>query len=148
MTSDFLLAKPPFHPFGTGITCEQIQAQLSAAHCWEDKYRQIIQWGKLLPALEDGMKNPLTIAGCESQVTLYFECHAGRFYFAADSDARIVKGLLAIILAAVEGKSAKQILAFDFSQYFEQGALLEQLSATRAAGVNAIIQQIMAIATA
>ena len=138
----------PSHPFGTEITCEAIIAQMSQANGWEDRYRNVIQLGKKLPAMPEELKqDELKVSGCESQVWLtHQQQEDGSFHFAADSDARIVRGLITLVLAAYEGKNAEQILAFDIDGYFEQLNLIAHLSPSRGNGLKAIVEQIKALA--
>ncbi|UTM57868.1 cysteine desulfurase sulfur acceptor subunit CsdE [Photobacterium sp. CCB-ST2H9] len=133
----------PSHPFGTAILTDDIVASMANAGGWEDRYRQVIQLGKQLPALPDALKeDEVKVSGCESQVWLVKRCENGRYHFAADSDARIVKGLICLVLAAYEGKSAEQILGFDIDAYFEQLGLLAHLSPSRSNGLKAIVEEI------
>ncbi|MEI8594857.1 cysteine desulfurase sulfur acceptor subunit CsdE [Photobacterium sp. Hal280] len=135
----------PSHPFGTTITPEDILARMQASSGWEDRYRHVIQFGKQLPALPETLKSEnVKISGCESQVWLLQRCENGHYHFAADSDARIVKGLICLVLAAYEGKTAEQILGFDIDGYFEQLGLLAHLSPSRSNGLKAIVDAILA----
>ena len=69
---------------------------------WEERYRQIIAWGRKLPSMSEELKSEtVTISGCESQVWFVSEQRNERWHFCADSDARIVRGLIAIVLAFV-----------------------------------------------
>lgn len=139
----------PTHPFGREITADSISAQMAAASGWEDRYRTVIQLGKQLPALPEALKqDQLKVSGCESQVWLAHQQEAGVFHFAADSDARIVRGLIAVVLAAYDGKTAAQIQAFDIDSYFDSLGLMAHLSPSRGNGLKAIVEQIKALATA
>ncbi|AJR07612.1 cysteine desulfurase sulfur acceptor subunit CsdE [Photobacterium gaetbulicola] len=138
----------PSHPFGTEITCEAIIELMGQANGWEDRYRNVIQLGKKLPAMPEELKqDQLKVSGCESQVWLVHQQREdGTFHFVADSDARIVRGLITLVLAAFEGKNAQQIEAFDIDGYFEQLNLLAHLSPSRGNGLKAIVEQIKALA--
>lgn len=134
------------HPFGTDITADDIVDLMANSRSWEDKYRHIIQLGKKLPPMDEALKNQsISVPGCESKVWLNWQECNGVYAFSADSDARIVKGLLAIILAAVHGKQRDTLIAFNFEHYFEQLDLLAHLSQSRSNGINAIITQIKKI---
>ncbi|MDD1783786.1 cysteine desulfurase sulfur acceptor subunit CsdE [Enterovibrio sp. ZSDZ35] len=136
----------PAHPFGTQITTDQILSQMADCRSWEDKYRVVIQLGKKLPALSEEQKTQsLNVPGCESKVWLFVTQKENRYYFSADSDARIVKGLLSIILAAVEGKTRKDIQTFQFDNYFQTMDLMNHLSESRSNGIHGIIEHIRAI---
>lgn len=95
------------HPFGTTVTEETLRALFIPLSQWEDKYRQLILLGKQLPALPDELKTQAKeIAGCENRVWLgHTLSEKGTLHFFGDSEGRIVRGLLAVLLTAVEGKS-------------------------------------------
>ncbi|ELE2040368.1 cysteine desulfurase sulfur acceptor subunit CsdE [Vibrio vulnificus] len=138
----------PASPFGNEITSEDIVATMKQFKGWEDRYRQVIQWGKKLPVMPDALKSEqVMVAGCESQVWLVSEQDDGMWTFCADSDARIVRGLIALVLAAYNGKTAEQIQAFDIEAYFEQLGLIAHLSPSRGNGLKAIVEQIKNIAS-
>ncbi|MGF1726058.1 cysteine desulfurase sulfur acceptor subunit CsdE [Photobacterium nomapromontoriensis] len=139
----------PTHPFGHEITSDMIVAQMAAASGWEDRYRTVIQLGKQLPVLPDSLKqDQLKISGCESQVWLAHQQDKGIFHFIADSDARIVRGLITLVLAAYDGKDAEQIRAFDIDGYFDSLGLMAHLSPSRGNGLKAIVEQIKVLANA
>ncbi|MFD2179286.1 cysteine desulfurase sulfur acceptor subunit CsdE [Veronia pacifica] len=130
----------PSHPFGTKITATDVQDTLASCEGWENRYRALIKWGKLLPSLSDAEKTAsVPIPGCESQVWLLCKKNNETFHFSADSDARIVKGLLAVVLAVSEGKKKSQLQDFDYEKYFEQLELLSHLSESRGNGLRAIV---------
>ncbi|HDY8008725.1 TPA: cysteine desulfurase sulfur acceptor subunit CsdE [Vibrio vulnificus] len=138
----------PASPFGNEITSADIVATMQQFKGWEDRYRQVIQWGKKLPVMPDALKSEqVMVAGCESQVWLVSEQDDGMWTFCADSDARIVRGLIALVLAAYNGKTADQIQAFDIEAYFEQLGLIAHLSPSRGNGLKAIVEQIKNIAS-
>ena len=133
----------PSTPFGTQILVQDIVTQMQSFHGWEDRYRQVIQWGKKLPTMPEELKSDrILVSGCESMVWLIGEQQEGKWYFCADSDARIVRGLIALVLAAFNGKSAEEIRAFDIEAYFENIGLLAHLSPSRGNGLRAIVDQI------
>lgn len=133
-------------PFGTDIQAADVVNTMSHFSSWEDRYRQVIQWGKKLPALDDQLKSDqLKVVGCESQVWLVAEQVDGIWHFAGDSDARIVKGLIAIVFAALNGKSGSEIAQFDIEDYFSQLGLIAHLSPSRGNGLKAIVEQMKAL---
>ena len=133
----------PQSPFGQDITAEDIVATMQNFKGWEDRYRQVIQWGKKLPQMPDDLKSDqVTVSGCESQVWLVSEQVEGKWHFCADSDARIVRGLIALVMAAYEGKSSAEIQSFDVDSYFEKLGLIAHLSPSRGNGLKAIVEQI------
>lgn len=135
--------------FGTEITSEDIVDTLSFFDSWEDRYKYIIDLGKELPELDPSQRTEDNLVrGCQSQVWLVSRREGDKLYFDADSDAFIVKGLLAVVLAAYNGKRAEDIRAFDVEAYFTQLNLLKHLSVTRGNGLRAMVQRIQAAAAA
>lgn len=121
------------HPFGTTVTEETLCNTFIPLTQWEDKYRQLILLGKQLPALPDALKaQAKEIAGCENRVWLGHTLHEnGTLHFFGDSEGRIVRGLLAVLLTAVEGKTAAELLAHSPMELFDELGLRAQLSASR-----------------
>lgn len=116
---------------------------------WEDKYRFVIDLGKEVPSLPDCERNDANLVrGCQSQVWLSarYDAAADRLDLTLDSDAHIVRGLIAIVLAAYQHKSPQQVLAYDIDGLFQRLALLEHLSPTRGNGLRAMIGRIRDIA--
>ncbi|MEW7312098.1 cysteine desulfurase sulfur acceptor subunit CsdE [Buttiauxella gaviniae] len=147
MTSGFLAG----HPFGTSITADSLRATFAPLQQWEDKYRQLILLGKQLPALPANLKREeIEIAGCENRVWLGHERDAtnGKMHFYGDSEGRIVRGLLAVLLTAVEGKTAQQLLSEDPLALFDDLGLRNQLSASRSSGLAALAQAVRIAAQA
>ncbi len=137
----------PTSPFGTEITSEDIVQTMQQFKGWEDRYRQVIQWGKKLPVMPEELKSEqVTVSGCESLVWLVSQQEEGVWHFCADSDARIVRGLIALVMAAFEGKTSQQIQDFDVDGYFEQLGLITHLSPSRGNGLKAIIDKVKEIA--
>lgn len=137
----------PSSPFGTEITSDDIVAKMQTFNGWEDRYRQVIQWGKKLPNMPDELKSEqVLVSGCESQVWLVSQNIDGVWYFFADSDARIVRGLITLVMAAFDGKTSQQIQVFDIDGYFEQIGLITHLSPSRGNGLKAIVEKIKNLA--
>jgi cysteine desulfuration protein SufE len=113
---------------------------------WEDRMRYVIELGKALPDLPDTEKTADNkVQGCASQVWLSVASGGGadpEMTFRGDSDAFIVRGLVAIVLAAYSGKKATDVVAFDALDLFKQIGLLEHLTAQRANGLRSMIQRI------
>lgn len=113
---------------------------------WEDRMRYVIELGKALPDLPDSEKTADNkVQGCASQVWLSVSAGDGadpEMRFRGDSDAFIVRGLVAIVLAAYSGKKASDVVAFDALDLFKQLGLLEHLTAQRANGLRSMIQRI------
>lgn len=131
------------NPFGFEINAQDVVDAMAQLKGWEDRYRQVIQWGKKLPVLDESLKqDQVLVAGCESSVWLVLSQQEGKWQIQADSDARIVRGLIAIVLAAFNGKTSEQILAFDLDEYFAQLNLINHLSPSRGNGLKAIVDVI------
>lgn len=147
MTKEALPLNGP-HPFGTDITAAELARRFADCRQWEDRLRQVITLARALPPLPDSLKTPATIlAGCESRVWLGHQpLPDGTLHFYADSDGRIVKGLLAIVLTAVEGKNALELRQTDPLALFRQLGLEAELGASRADGLAAIGNRIAHIA--
>ncbi|SIQ47388.1 Cysteine desulfuration protein SufE [Rhizobium sp. RU33A] len=113
---------------------------------WEDRMRYVIELGKALPDLPDSEKSAENkVQGCASQVWLSVSSSDGSdpdMTFRGDSDAFIVRGLVAIVLAAYSGKKASDVVSFDALDLFKQLGLLEHLTAQRANGLRSMIQRI------
>lgn len=135
------------HPFGTGITTDDIIDSLSFFDDWEDRYRYIIDLGKQLPDFPDNLKTEqLLVRGCQSQVWLLMRLHDGRVQLAVDSDALIVRGLAALVLAAYHGKTPQEVGDFDIEQYFSTLDLLKHLSPTRGNGLRSMVKKVQTLA--
>lgn len=132
-------------PFGSDITAEEVLDNIGFFDDWEERYRYIIDLGKSLPALPEEMKTEERfVRGCQSQVWLaqHYDAADDRLYLAVDSDALIVRGLAAMVLAALNRKSPQQVLDYDMQDYFQQLDLLKHLSPTRGNGVQAMVEKI------
>ncbi|HGE6050004.1 TPA: cysteine desulfurase sulfur acceptor subunit CsdE [Vibrio cholerae] len=135
----------PAHPFGDDINAQTILETMQTLYGWEDRYRQIIQWGKRLPVMPEALKSEqVLVSGCESEVWLVAEQQGEQWFFCADSDARIVRGLIAIVLAALNGKTSAEISEFSMDDYFAELGLLAYLSPSRGNGLQAIVATIQA----
>lgn len=116
---------------------------------WEERYKYIIDLGKDLPPMDDSLHtSDRLVKGCQSNVWMDVQLEDGKMYFCVDSDAHIVRGLLALVMAAYNGKTAAEISAFDVDSYFQQLDLEQHLSPTRGNGLRAIVAKIQAIAGA
>ncbi|APS33632.1 MULTISPECIES: cysteine desulfurase sulfur acceptor subunit CsdE [Serratia] len=136
------------HPFGREVTAEALIATFSTLKQWEDRYRQLIMLAKRLPPLPEALRSEeIALSGCENRVWLGHQLlEDGTLHFYGDSEGRIVRGLLAVLLTEVEGKTPQQIAALDPLALFDRLALRAQLSATRAGGLAALAAAVKAIA--
>ena len=128
----------------------QAQAALdSFASCtsWEQRARLLMQWGQRLPELDERDKNEANrVHGCESQVWLVGKFKDGHWQFAASSDARLIRGLVALLLARVNGLSTQELKQVDLPDWFDQLGLSRQLSPSRSNGLNAVLQRMRELA--
>jgi cysteine desulfuration protein SufE len=121
---------------------------------WEDRYRYVIELGGELEPLTDAEHDPqYKVQGCASQVWLICERKDGGggapcLRFRGDSDAHIVRGLIAILMAMYSGKPADEILALDAQSLFAQMGLKDHLTQQRSNGLASMIQRIRADAAA
>lgn len=128
------------------ISLTQLLQRFSDNRSWDKQYRLIIQLGKKLPLLDDAEKTDLNqVKGCESIAWCVIEQQGTIFHFKMDSDTRVVKGLMMILLIIFQGKSAQQIRDIDIDALFEKLGLLNHLSPSRANGLLAIVEKIKAV---
>ncbi|EOV9642937.1 cysteine desulfurase sulfur acceptor subunit CsdE [Cronobacter sakazakii] len=132
------------HPFGASITSDALRETFGPLTQWEDKYRQLILLGKQLPALPEELKQEAQeIPGCENRVWLGYEKRPdGGLHFYGDSEGRIVRGLLAVLLTAVEGKTPQELQEHSPLALFDELGLRAQLSASRGQGLAALAQAV------
>lgn len=133
----------------TSIALQQISqndlVQLQQEKDWQSKYRVLMQLGKKLPAMPEKMKQPeLLVKGCESRAWLlhYHDKSSDQHFFLLDSEARIVKGLMAIMLCLVNGMTTAELRKFDLAQKFDQLRLKPHLSQSRGNGLTTMAQRI------
>ena len=110
---------------------------------WEDRYRYIIELGNGLKPLTDDEHNDVNkVQGCVSQVWLVSDSDENGLSFRGDSDAHIVRGLVAILLNLYDGKSANEIADYDAEGAFQKLGLGEHLTPQRSNGFYAMVQRI------
>ncbi|MCF6325804.1 MAG: SufE family protein [Devosiaceae bacterium] len=130
---------------------KEISENLSFLDDWEDRYKYLIEIGEKLPPINEAEKTEENkVNGCVSQVwlcsTLGEKDGNTHIYFRGDSDALIVKGLVAVLIAYYSGKSAKWIAQNDVGKLFDEMGLREHLTSQRSNGLNSMISSIMALA--
>jgi cysteine desulfuration protein SufE len=115
---------------------------------WEDRYRHVIELGRAMPPLDDSFKVPaLKVQGCASQVWLRPVIDGGRFDFQGDSDAMIVRGLIAILHALYAGVPMAEVTAIDAPAELARLGLNDHLSAQRSNGLRAMVERIREVAS-
>ena len=117
----------------------------SRCHDWEERYLYLIELGEKLPALTEAQRQPqYKISGCQSPVRILMQQdEEGRVWFAGDSDAAIVKGLVALVIALYQGKTPAEIRDLDIAQIFSELALSVHLTPSRTQGLNAMVRTII-----
>jgi cysteine desulfuration protein SufE len=121
---------------------------------WDDRYRYVIELGRELPGLPDSKQTEANkVRGCASQVWLTTHVKPGgaagpTLTFEGDSDAHIVRGLVAILIALYSGKSANEILATDAIALFDRLGLRDGLTPQRSNGVRSMVERIRSEANA
>lgn len=115
---------------------------------WEDRYREIIKAGRDLPPFpEQHRLDKNKVKGCQSQVWIHAWHENGRVYYFADSDASIVKGLIALVLEAYSGQPFDEVIATPAS-FVDGLGLGQNLSQSRANGLSAMLKQVKLYALA
>ena len=121
---------------------EQIVDDFNFLDDWEDKYRYVIEEGKKMPALDEAFKvESNKVNGCASQVWLQFSV-SDTLYFDGDSDAIIVKGLIAVLRKLYNGTPINQIKSISASENLKRLGLDDHLSTQRSNGVKAMVERI------
>jgi cysteine desulfuration protein SufE len=109
---------------------------------WEDKYKKIIDIGKSLPSLDESIKtDKYKLSGCQSQVWINAKLTDGKIIFEADSDAAIVKGLVAILVRVYSNETPEEILSHP-PEFLQKIGIDKHLSPTRKNGLGAMMKQI------
>lgn len=127
---------------------DEIIEEFSAFEDWMDKYQMLIDLGNDLAPLDEQYKNTQNlIDGCQSRVWLQCDYIDGRLHFQADSDALIVKGIIALLIQVLSDHTPQEILDADL-YFIEQIGLKDHLSPTRSNGLLAMVKQIRMYAVA
>lgn len=126
---------------------DDIRSTFGFFDAWQDKYAFLIDIGKSLePLAEADRCEDNLVRGCQSQVWLVPRFDGDNLHLAIDSDAHIVRGLIAIVLAAFDDRPPRQILDFDIEALFDELDLIDHLSPTRGNGLRAMVARIRSIA--
>jgi cysteine desulfuration protein SufE len=127
---------------------EEIVAEFGLYDDWMDKYNYLIELSKNLPLIDTKLKvNENLINGCQSKVWLNAEYDQGLIHFTADSDAIITKGIVALLVRVLSGRSPKEIMDTDLF-FIDQIGLRQNLSPTRSNGLLSMIRQMKLYALA
>ncbi|MEW6194243.1 MAG: SufE family protein [Bacteroidota bacterium] len=115
---------------------------------WDDRYKHIIELGRSLPALDDSIRtDKYKLAGCQSQAWINAKLQDGKVFFEADSDAAIVKGLIAILIRVYSGATPDEII-YNPPFFLSKIGIDKHLSPTRKNGLAAMMKQIQMYAVA
>jgi cysteine desulfuration protein SufE len=126
---------------------EEIVEDFEFLEDWEDRYRYVIDQGRAMDPLDDALKVPATkVDGCASQVWLHAVVEDGRFHFDGDSDAMIVKGLIAVLRRLYNGLDAEAVVNVDARAEMARLGLNDHLSAQRSNGLRAMIERVRLVA--
>ncbi len=136
------------------MTLDDIRADFALLDDWEDKYRYVIELGRELPAFDETKRTPENkVRGCVRQVWLATRWPAGPggapvLEMQGDSDAHIVRGLVAILLTLFAGRTAEEVIGTDARAVFGELGLSDHLTSQRSNGLNSMVQRIRADAEA
>lgn len=127
-------------------TIEELAENFALFDNWEERYRYLIDLGRDLPALDAALRTDENLVrGCTSRVWMVPDIRNGVFHFKADSDAHIVRGLIALLIAAYEGKPVSEISKIDIEGLFSKIGLDQNLSPNRRNGFFAMVEKIRAL---
>lgn len=118
---------------------------LRAAGHWQARYRLLMQWGDAISAKPELRLDVLRVRGCETALWLQHEACGGQHYFAVDGDSRIIKGMAALLLLAVNGKNSADISAMPLSELLRELKLASHLTPSRSNGFNALVEKVRAL---
>ena len=122
---------------------EEIVEDFEFLDDWEDRYRHVIDMGKAMDPLDEALRVPATkVKGCASQVWMVPKVQGGVFSFQGDSDAMIVRGLVAVLAALYNGLTISEVQAVDAQAELGRLGLNEHLSSQRSNGVRAMVERI------
>ena len=127
----------------TTTTFDDVEAEFEALDDWDDRYRLLIQLGQALPTMPDALKTDATrVRGCASQVWMHPRLEAGKLHFSADSDAAIVKGLVALVLMLADGRAPAEVDTAEIKSRLEGLGLARHLSSNRTQGLASMVARI------
>lgn len=119
---------------------QSIISEFSQFENWENKYSHLIEMGKTCQIDEKYKTDQYKVKGCQSSVWMFAEIKDGKIYFYADSDAAIVRGLIALLLKVYSGRTPEEVIHTP-PDFIEKLGLNTNLSQTRASGLAAMVKQ-------
>lgn len=130
------------------ITTSSIAQEFTSLSSWEERYEHLIALGKALPPYPEQFRiDTFKVKGCQAQVWLHPSFDGTHMHFAADSDATIVKGLLALLMRVYNDRTPAEVLAIE-PEFIEEIGLKEHLSQNRTNGLFAMLKQVKLYAAA
>ena len=124
----------------------EIQETFEVLDDWEDRYAYLIDLGRNLPEFPENYKNECNLVkGCTSQVWMVLKNENGKIHIQADSDAHIVRGLIAIVIATYNGQDVAEVKNIDMEQIFKDLGLSDHLSPNRRNGFFAMVERVKLI---
>lgn len=125
------------------LTTEELIENFALFDDWEERYRYLIDLGRDIPKMDETDRGAeFLVKGCTSQVWLHADKKGDHYIFRADSDAHIVRGLIALLLVAYNNKTAAEIADVNIENFFAQLGLQEHLSPNRRNGFFAMVEKI------
>ena len=130
------------------MSIDEIRDNFALLEDWDDRYRYVIELGRMLDPMPEAEHSPANkVQGCVSQVWLskhvdHSEANQPKLKYLGDSDAHIVRGLIAILLTLYSGQTPQQILATDAAQVFNEFGFREHLTPQRSNGLRAMVERI------
>ena len=138
-----MAALPYVRAMATPAAFTEIEENLSFLDDWEDRYRYLIELGQALPPLAPEERSAANkVHGCVSQVWLVSERDGATLRYRGESDAMIVRGLVAVLVALYSGRPASEIAATDAIEIFDRLGLREHLTTQRSNGLVAMVKRI------
>ncbi|MBJ9977863.1 SufE family protein [Pseudomonas sp. S75] len=124
------------------VSAQEALSSFAETKGWEQRARLLMQWGERLQPLDEADQCEANrVHGCESRVWLVAKRVGDHWQFRASSDARVLRGLLALLLARVQDLTAEQLAGLDLREWFTQLGLERQLSPSRSNGLHAVLQR-------
>jgi len=131
------------------MAAQEALQSFEQARGWEQRARLLMQMGDRLAPLSDAEKcENNRVHGCESLVWLVAEQQDGQWRFKASSDARLLRGLLALLLVRVQGLDSGELVGLDLREWFTRLGLERQLSPSRSNGLHAVLQRMAELVSA
>jgi SufS family cysteine desulfurase len=120
-------------------------SELKSHQQWQQRYRQLLKWSDVIQAKQELRQADFLVEGCESAVWLDSCEHDGRCYFMIDSDSRVVKGLAALLLVLINGKTKAEINSLDVVAIFSELQMDKHLSPSRSNGFYALLKRALSV---